>query len=193
MTLFTYIISEPQNASAPDDVALMEVVTGLFSHLKFLSSGLKSLDEAKAFVRLAQLAIKNARSHEPEASSNARLEDTNSQETPNTGSDIPGVMAHARDREMNGVDLAVAWTYPGAEEPHSLLTPVSQAVQEFLQYDSRVQGGYRMELPQREVSPSIFFGRRTSSSAMIQDDSGELNNGFNMDYEMVATEMYSNM
>jgi hypothetical protein len=61
MTLFMHVVSDPLNPMAMDDIALMEVVTGLFGRLKFLSGGLRSFDQAKEIVRMAQLGMHNAR------------------------------------------------------------------------------------------------------------------------------------
>jgi hypothetical protein len=59
--LFSHIIANPLAATASNDIALMDVVTGLFGRLDFVSSGMRSLTEVGEFARLARAAVKRAR------------------------------------------------------------------------------------------------------------------------------------
>jgi hypothetical protein len=61
--LFSHVITNPLAPTASNDIALMDVVTGLFGRLDFVSSGMRSLTEVGEFARLARAAVKRARTH----------------------------------------------------------------------------------------------------------------------------------
>jgi hypothetical protein len=46
--------------SASNDIALMEVVVGLFGRLEFITSGIAAFTKAREFVRLAQTVVAKA-------------------------------------------------------------------------------------------------------------------------------------
>ena len=60
ISLFTYIICRPLAESASNDIALMEVVVGLFGRLEFITSGVVAFTKARGFVRLAQTVVAKA-------------------------------------------------------------------------------------------------------------------------------------
>jgi hypothetical protein len=61
--LFSHVITNPLAPTASNDIALMDVVTGLFGRLDFVSSGMRSLTEVSEFARLARAAVQRARTH----------------------------------------------------------------------------------------------------------------------------------
>jgi hypothetical protein len=65
--VFSHVIANPLLSTARNDIALMNVVTGLFGRLDFVSSGLMSCNEYGEFTRLAraivQRAISNHKGH----------------------------------------------------------------------------------------------------------------------------------
>ena len=61
--LFSHVITNPLAPTASNDIALMDVVTGLFGRLDFVSSGMRSLTEVGEFARLARAAVQRARTH----------------------------------------------------------------------------------------------------------------------------------
>jgi hypothetical protein len=61
--LFSHVITNPLAPTASNDIALMDVVTGLFGRLDFVSSGMRSLTEVGEFARLARAALQRARTH----------------------------------------------------------------------------------------------------------------------------------
>lgn len=61
--LFSHVITNPLAPTASNDIALMDVVTGLFGCLDFVSSGMRSLTEVGEFARLARAAVQRARTH----------------------------------------------------------------------------------------------------------------------------------
>ena len=61
ITLFTHVLGDPTSPSAPTDIALMEVVTGLFGRLEFYTSGIVSLTGISEFARLARTAVRMAK------------------------------------------------------------------------------------------------------------------------------------
>jgi hypothetical protein len=61
--LFSHVIANPLAPTASNDIALMDIVTGLFGRLDFVSSGMRSLTEVGEFARLARAAVKRARTH----------------------------------------------------------------------------------------------------------------------------------
>jgi hypothetical protein len=61
--LFSHVITNPLAPTASNDIALMDVVTGLFGRLDFVSSGMRSLTEVGEFARLARAAVQRAKTH----------------------------------------------------------------------------------------------------------------------------------
>jgi hypothetical protein len=61
--LFFHVIANPLAPTASNDIALMDVVTGLFGRVDFVSSGMRSLTEVGEFARLARAAVKRARTY----------------------------------------------------------------------------------------------------------------------------------
>jgi hypothetical protein len=61
--LFSHVITNPLAPTASTDIALMDVVTGLFGRLDFVSSGMRSLTDVGEFARLARAAVQRARTH----------------------------------------------------------------------------------------------------------------------------------
>jgi uncharacterized protein YfiM (DUF2279 family) len=61
--LFSHVITNPLAPTASNDIALMDVVTGLFGCLDFVSSGMRSLTEVGEFARLARAAVQRAKTH----------------------------------------------------------------------------------------------------------------------------------
>jgi hypothetical protein len=60
IALFTHVISNPVAESASNDIALLEVVVGLFGRLEFITSGIAAFTEAREFVRLARTVVAKA-------------------------------------------------------------------------------------------------------------------------------------
>lgn len=58
--IFSHVIANPLLPTARNDIALMDVVTGLFGRLDFVSSGLMSCNESGEFTRLARATVDRA-------------------------------------------------------------------------------------------------------------------------------------
>src|ERR1700716_25705 len=58
--VFSHVIANPLLPTARNDIALMDVVTGLFGRLDFVSSGLMSCNEAGEFTRLGRATVERA-------------------------------------------------------------------------------------------------------------------------------------
>jgi hypothetical protein len=58
--VFSHVIANPLLSTARNDIALMDVVTGLFGRLDFVSSGLMSCNEYGEFTRLARVTVERA-------------------------------------------------------------------------------------------------------------------------------------
>lgn len=64
ITLFTNVVADPLAPTANTDIALMEVVTGLFGKLEFCTSGSMAFTKTAELSRLARKAIKKAKREE---------------------------------------------------------------------------------------------------------------------------------
>jgi hypothetical protein len=62
--VFSHIIAHPLLPTAHNDIALTNVVTGLFGRLDFVSSGLMSCSESGEFTRLARATVERATSNQ---------------------------------------------------------------------------------------------------------------------------------
>jgi hypothetical protein len=60
--VFSHVIANPYLPTARNDIALTDVVTGLFGRLDFVSSGLMSCSESGEFTRLARATVERATS-----------------------------------------------------------------------------------------------------------------------------------
>jgi hypothetical protein len=58
--VFSHVIANPYLPTARNDIALTDVVTGLFGRLDFVSSGLMSCSESGEFTRLARATLERA-------------------------------------------------------------------------------------------------------------------------------------
>jgi hypothetical protein len=58
--VFSHVIANPLLSTARNDIALMDVVTGLFGRVDFVSSGLMSCNEYGEFTRLARATVERA-------------------------------------------------------------------------------------------------------------------------------------
>jgi hypothetical protein len=58
--VFSHVIANPLLPTARNDIALMDVVTGLFGRLDFVSSGLMACSESGEFTRLARATVDRA-------------------------------------------------------------------------------------------------------------------------------------
>jgi hypothetical protein len=58
--VFSHVIANPLLPTACNDIALMDVVTGLFGRLDFVSSSLMSCNESGEFTRLARTTVERA-------------------------------------------------------------------------------------------------------------------------------------
>lgn len=58
--VFSHVIANPLLSTARNDIALMDVVTGFFGRLDFVSSGLMSCNEYGEFTRLARATVERA-------------------------------------------------------------------------------------------------------------------------------------
>jgi hypothetical protein len=58
--VFSHVIANPLLPTARNDIALTDVVTGLFGRLDFVSSGLMSCSESGQFARLARATVERA-------------------------------------------------------------------------------------------------------------------------------------
>ncbi|RFU35945.1 hypothetical protein B7463_g412, partial [Scytalidium lignicola] len=58
--LFSHVIANPLLPTALNDIALMDVVTGVFGRMDFVSSGLMSCNDAGEFARLARATVERA-------------------------------------------------------------------------------------------------------------------------------------
>jgi hypothetical protein len=169
MTLFAHIISDPSSPTATEDTALMEVVTGLFGHLKFLSSDLQFLDQAKEFVRLAQLAVQNTK---PGA--------TGATLFPKSGHRSPV------GRLTSGSNLLSSTTNGEPEERTQApmgFTPNSMAWHEYFEFDGHMTpGADRLRTMQaHDVQPMSFSWGTSWNHNVNTDHSNGLENEFHMD------------
>src|SRR5271154_4345412 len=82
--LFSHVITNPLSPTASNDIALMDVVTGLFGRLDFVSSGMRSLAEVGEFARLARDAVKRARTRPSGPPADPMQLDTGSANTADT-------------------------------------------------------------------------------------------------------------
>lgn len=58
--IFSHVIWNPLLPTAQKDIALMDVVTGLFGRLDFVSSGLMACNEAGEFAKLARSTVQRS-------------------------------------------------------------------------------------------------------------------------------------
>jgi hypothetical protein len=166
MTLFAHVISEPLNPTAADDIALMEVVNGLFGHLKFLSSGLTSLGEAKEFARLAQLAVHNAKAGagDPILSADSGLVDA-------TQSPRSALEAPRREGSVVGAGVPdriqpTTATYQNTNCHDFALTPFTEAIQEYLNFRGHEPEPEHLDLDMQHLNGAAptFFNWGSSSA-----------------------------
>lgn len=58
--VFSHVIARPLLPTTRNDMALMDIVTGLFGRLDFVSSGLMSCNDSGEFTRLARATVERA-------------------------------------------------------------------------------------------------------------------------------------
>lgn len=63
VTVFMHVVSNPLEATASNDIALVEVVIGFFGRLEFVTSGVAAFTKTGEFVRQARSVVEEAKAN----------------------------------------------------------------------------------------------------------------------------------
>lgn len=61
LILFINVVANPIAPTATNDIAIMEIVTGIFAHLEFITSGEIALTRIGEFARIARAVLEKER------------------------------------------------------------------------------------------------------------------------------------
>jgi hypothetical protein len=170
----------------------MEVVNGLFGHLNFYSSGLRSLEHAKELVRLAQLAVQNAKFGA--AGESAMLAETSisvddARQSRAPASDTPpAVEVSAVNTETREVFPPLGSTFPDVGPFDASLTPFSRSVQDYFDFERREDDPDGLDATHPN-GPMFFRWRTPFGSEDVQhsqNDASGLTGGYGTDLGLLS-------